>query len=133
MHIEEIGKSSTDGARAECGTTRQGIVVSCLHSSLRPVFWSGVAVTLALGGCEFYAPGKRQPQPRKAIHMPETANDEYSLEIAARVGDTPIYGSLGDSSRHENCQSAGTPSIGVDGPRTAAFRKGRLIYATLPG
>src|SRR5437879_4303044 len=26
-----------------------------------------------------------------------------------------------------------TPSIGVDGPRTAAFRMGRLIYATLPG
>jgi len=30
--------------------------------------------------------------------MPETVIDEYSLEIAGGVGDTPIHESLGDVS-----------------------------------
>jgi len=38
----------------------------------------------------------------KAICMPETAIDEYSLEIAGRAGDTPIHESVGDVSRNAN-------------------------------
>jgi hypothetical protein len=34
--------------------------------------------------------------------MPETVIDEYSLEIAGRVGDMPIHESLGDVSRNAN-------------------------------
>jgi hypothetical protein len=34
--------------------------------------------------------------------MPETVIDEYSLEIASRVGDTSTPESLGDVSRNAN-------------------------------
>jgi len=73
-----------------------------VHSFLRPVFWSGVAVTLTLGCREFYSPGKCQPPPRKAICLPETAIDEYNLEIADREGDTPFPESSGVGSRNAN-------------------------------
>jgi hypothetical protein len=38
----------------------------------------------------------------KAICMPATVMDEYGLEIVGRVGDTPIYESLGDFHRNAN-------------------------------
>src|SRR5467141_3212309 len=57
-HIERTGIWSTAGGRAECDTSRVWIKVSWLHSFLRPVFWSGVAVTLTLARCEFHSPGK---------------------------------------------------------------------------
>jgi hypothetical protein len=34
--------------------------------------------------------------------MPETVIDEYSLEIAGRIGDTPIHKSSGEVSRNAN-------------------------------
>src|SRR6266849_6514622 len=46
--------------------------------------------------------GKILAATKKAIGMPWTAIDEYSLEIAGRVGDTPIHESLGDVSRNAN-------------------------------
>src|SRR6267143_1525147 len=60
-HIERTGIWSTAGGRAECDTSRVWIKVSWLHSFLRPVFWSGVAVTLTLARCEFHSPGKCLP------------------------------------------------------------------------
>jgi hypothetical protein len=39
---------------------------------------------------------------KKAICMPETVTDEYSLEIVGSVGDTPIHESLGDVSGNAN-------------------------------
>ncbi len=46
--------------------------------------------------------GKMLAATRKAICMPETVIDEFSLEIAGRVGDTRIHESLGDVSRNAN-------------------------------
>ena len=120
VHIEWTGISSTDNARAECDTSREWKEISWLHSSLRPVFWSGIAVRLALARCEFYSPGKRQPPLKQAIFMPETAIDEYSLEIAGRAGDTPIHERLGAVGQQETCQSVGTPSIGLDVSKEAS-------------
>jgi len=37
---------------------------------------------------------------KKAICMPENVPHEQGLEIAGRVGDTPIHESLGDVSRN---------------------------------
>jgi hypothetical protein len=37
---------------------------------------------------------------KKASSMPETVIDEYNLETAGGVGDTPIHESLGDVSRN---------------------------------
>ncbi len=39
---------------------------------------------------------------KKAICMPETVPHEHGLEIAGRVGDTPIHESLGDVNRNTN-------------------------------
>jgi hypothetical protein len=52
--------------------------------------------------------------------MPETAIDEYSLEIAGRAGDTPIHERLGTVGQQETCQSVGTPSIRLDGSKEAS-------------
>jgi len=46
--------------------------------------------------------GKMLAATKKAICMPETVIDEYSLDIAGRMGDTPIHESLGDVSRNAN-------------------------------
>jgi len=46
--------------------------------------------------------GKMLAATKKAICMPETVSDEYGLEIAGRVRDTPIHESLGDVSRNAN-------------------------------
>src|SRR6266566_1626190 len=46
--------------------------------------------------------GKMLAATRKAICMPETVSDQCSLEIAGRVGDTPIHESLDDVSRTAN-------------------------------
>jgi len=75
-HIERTGIWSTDGGRAECDTSREWIGVSWLRSFLRPVFWSGVAVTLTLARCDFYSPGKCQPPLKGAMSVPEIAYDE---------------------------------------------------------
>ena len=46
--------------------------------------------------------GKMPAATEKAICMPETVIDEYGLEIAGRVGDTPIHASLDDVNRNAN-------------------------------
>jgi hypothetical protein len=33
---------------------------------------------------------------KKAIYMPETVLDGYSLEVADKVGDTPVHEHLGN-------------------------------------
>src|SRR6267378_6854457 len=66
------------------------------HSFLRPVFWSGVAVTLTLCSRRILFAGKMPATTEEAIWMPETVIDKYSLEIAGKAGDAPIDESLGD-------------------------------------
>jgi hypothetical protein len=39
---------------------------------------------------------------KKAICMPETVGDEYNVEVAGRVADTPIHDGLGQGNRHAN-------------------------------
>ena len=46
--------------------------------------------------------GKMLAATKKAICIPEAVIDEYRLEIASRVGDTPIHESLGHVSRNTN-------------------------------
>jgi hypothetical protein len=73
-----------------------------LHSCLRPVLWSGVAVAVTLASCEFRSTRKMLAATRKAICMPETVRDEYNVEVAGRVADTPIHDGLGQVNRHAN-------------------------------
>src|SRR6267378_1228152 len=72
------------------------------HSFLRPVFWSGVAVTLTLCSRRILFAGKMPATTEEAIWMPETVIDKYSLEIAGKAGDAPIDESLGDLRRNAN-------------------------------
>ncbi len=53
--------------------------------------------------------GKMLAATKKAICMPETVSDEYGLEIAGRVGDTPIHESLGDVRRNANLSESWHP------------------------
>src|SRR5882762_8445343 len=46
--------------------------------------------------------GKMPVATKKAICMPETVSDQYSLEVTGRVEDAPIHESLGDVSRSAN-------------------------------
>jgi hypothetical protein len=46
--------------------------------------------------------GKMLAATKKAICMPESVIDEYSLEVTGRVGDTPIHEPFGDFSRSAN-------------------------------
>jgi len=73
-----------------------------LHSFLRPVFWSGVAVTLNACSLRILFTGKMPATTEKAIWMPETVIDKRSLEIAGRAGDVSIHESLGDARRNAN-------------------------------
>jgi hypothetical protein len=61
--------------------------------------------------------------------MPEAMLDEHSLEIAGRVGDTPIHESLCERAEMRTRQSLDIPSIGLDELRVATLREGRLRCA----
>ncbi len=73
-----------------------------VHSFLRPVFWSGVAVTLNACSLRILFTGKMPATTEKAIWMPETVIGKCSLEIAGRAGDVSIHESLGDARRNAN-------------------------------
>jgi len=77
----------------------KGFMVALLSAS-RFLVWRRCHVD----ACSLRIPftGKMLAASKKAICMPETVIDEYSLEIAGNVGDTPIQESLGDVSRNAN-------------------------------
>jgi hypothetical protein len=93
-----------------------------------PVSWPGVAVTLTLAYGEFYSPENANRYWRSNLHT-RLVVDEYILEIAGRVGDTPIHESLGEPAEMRTRQSLDIPSIGLDELRLATLREGRLRCA----
>jgi hypothetical protein len=77
----------------------RGFIVALLSAS-RLLVWPCCYVD----ACSLRIPftGKMLAATKKAICMPETVTDEYSLEIVGSVGDTPIHESLGDVSGNAN-------------------------------
>jgi hypothetical protein len=71
--------------------------------------WSGVRFHVDACSLRILFTGKMLAATRIAICMPETVIDGYSLEIAGRVGDTPIHESLGDASRNANLSECWHP------------------------
>lgn len=64
--------------------------------------------------------------------MPVSVHKENNLEVAGRVGDTPIQCVLVPSVDAQSCRSVGIPSIELDEPRAATclrspFLRGCLI------
>jgi hypothetical protein len=58
---------------------------------------------------------------KRAIGLPEAAQELDSLEVPSGVGDTSIHAGLGGRSRHATRQGAGTPSMELD-------ESGRQLY-----
>jgi len=56
---------------------------------------------------------------------------ENSLEVFGRVGDTPIQCVLVLLVDAQSCRSVGIPSIGLDEPRAATYRRGPFLGAGL--
>jgi hypothetical protein len=98
---EWIGISSSDDGCAECDTSREWIEVSLLTPFCVSMVWSGLGVVDACSLRILFT--RKMPDATKnAIGMPETQIEEYSLEIAGRVGHTPIWVRLGHFSRYAN-------------------------------
>jgi hypothetical protein len=89
------------------------------------VFQSGVSARWALATrCEIRPSRKCQPRLKCAIFVPVIVHGENNLEVAGRVGDTPIQCVLAPSVDAQICRSLGIPSTRLDEPSAATFLGG---------
>src|SRR5258708_6673005 len=87
-------------------TMDRGFMAALLSAS-RLLVWHRCHVDPCLFRIRFT--GKWEPPLKKAICMPETVIEEYSLEIASSGRHTPIHESLGDVSRNANLSESWHP------------------------
>ncbi len=115
-HIESTGILSTDGARAECDTSREWIKVSWLYSYLRPVSCSSFAVTLTLARCEFIH-REMLDAIEKALGLPGLSRDKTAWKYLVRLGICGTTMAVARAVDTQTCQSVGTSSMGLDESR----------------